>query len=497
MLGEARARGGRVDRHVIVVGGGTAGSVMAARLTEDPSVSVTLLEAGADDATYDEGILDPALAAARWSGSTPPMISTPMAFGGQSIAGMQGRVLGGTSALNGMATLRGLPEDYDGWAALGLDGWGWSDVLDTFMRAERDRDFPESDIHGADGPLPVRRWTDDELGHAARAFRDALVGLGERSVDDINDPSQLPGIGVFPVTIDDDSRRVSVSLAYLPAAVRSRPNLTIRTGVAVDRVVVEGGRAAGVALSSGEQLDADEVVVTAGALYTPGVPLRSGIGPAAHLAEHAIECIADLPVGSTMSDHLGPGLLYTHSGTRGSAAGPAQVVYCGASNGRDVDYHLFPVIPPPGDGETTFVMGVFLLRSSGAGSVRLSDDPAQPAVVAPPLPDDGADRLRHAFDRLVDWEASDACAALEAQRVMPLDLAEVDAVEQAIEMLTISYGHMVGTCPMGTVLDADCRVRGVERLRVADASVMPTIPSGNTYLGTVMVAERIAAKIKD
>ena len=485
-----------MERHVIVVGGGTAGSVMAARLSEDPSLLVTLLEAGADDSSYDEGILDPALAAARWSGSTPPMISTPMAFGSQSIGGMQGRVLGGTSALNGMATLRGLPEDYDGWAARGLDGWGWNDVLDTFRRAESDLDFPDSRIHGAAGPLPVRRWTDAELGSAARAFRDALVGLGERAVSDINDPGQLPGIGVFPVTIDDDSRRVSVSLAYLSADVRSRANLTIRTGVAVDRVVVEAGRAVGVSLSSGEQIAGDEVVVTAGALYTPGILQRSGIGPAPHLADHGIDVVADLPVGSTMSDHLGPGLLYTHDGPRGSAAGPAQVVSCGASNGRDVDYHLFPVIPPPGDGENTFVMGVFLLRSSGEGSVRLSDDPLRPEVIAPPLPGDGIERLRHAFDRLRGWEASDACAALGAHRLMPLDLAAPDAVEQAIEMLTISYGHMVGTCPMGTVLDADCRVLGVDGLRVADASVMPTIPSGNTYLGTVMVAERIAAKMK-
>lgn len=483
------------ERHVLVVGGGTAGSVIAARLTEDPATVVTVLEAGPDDSTYGDAILDPTQAGGNWSG-VGPMVGVPMAFGAQSIPGLQGRILGGTSALNGLATLRGLPEDYDGWAAAGLDGWGWADVLETFIRAERDRDFPGSPIHGADGPLSVRRWARDELGHAARMFHDALVDLGERAVIDINDPDQLPGVGVFPVTVDDQGRRLSVSLAYLPDAVRARENLTIRTGAEVGSVRIDGGRAVGVVLASGDEIEADVVVLTAGALYTPEILLRSGVGPATDLAEHGIDLVADLPVGSTMSDHLGPGLLYTHPGERGGAAGPAQVVYCGASNGTDVDYHLFPVCPPPTDGESTFLMGVFLLRSSGDGSVRLSDTRGRPDVVAPPLPADGLDRLRHAFDRLTAWERSPAFERLGAQRVMPLDLDAPDAVRQAVDQLTISYGHMVGTCPMGSVLDADCRVLGIDDLRIADASVMPTIPSGNTYLGTVMVAERIAAKMR-
>ena len=419
-----------------------------------------------------------------------------MAFGAQSIPGLQGRVLGGTSALNGLATLRGLPEDYDGWASAGLDGWAWNDVLDTFIRAERDRDFPGSPIHGSTGPLAVRRWTPDQLSHAARMFEDALVEIGERTVSDINDTDQLPGVGVFPVTVDDEGRRLSVSLAYLSDDVRGRDNLTIRTGAEVERVQIEDGRAVGVVLASGAEIAADVVVVTAGALYTPEILLRSGVGPASQLAEHGIDPHADLPVGSTMSDHLGPGLLYTHAGERGGAAGPAQIVYCGASNGVDVDYHLFPVCPPPVDGDTTFLMGVLLLRSSGDGSVRLSDTRGRPDVVAPPLPADGLERLRHAFDRVAAWERTAAYERLGAQRAMPLDPDAPDAVQQALDVLTISYGHMVGTCPMGPVLDADCRVHGIDGLRVADASVMPTIPSGNTYLGTVMVAERIAAKMR-
>ncbi|MEM7342183.1 MAG: GMC family oxidoreductase N-terminal domain-containing protein [Actinomycetota bacterium] len=484
----------RGSKHVVVVGGGTSGSVLAARLSSDPDRSVTLLEAGADHDAYDDAIRQPALAAASWAGIAP-MVSTPMAFGDRPIPGLQARILGGTSALNGMATLRGLPPDYDSWAAAGLDGWGWHDVLDTFIAAEHDRDLGGSPIHGSSGPLPVRRWTRDELGHAPRSFHDAMVEHGEAVVHDVNDPSQLPGIGVFPVTIDDAGARVTTSLAYLTSEVRARPNLAVRTNVEVERVVIDVGRARSVVLTGGEEIVADEVVVSAGAIWSPVLLMRSGVGPAEHLSEHGIAAVADLPVGSTMSDHLGPGLPYTHAGDRGSQAGPAQVVLVGASNGTDVDYHAFPVCPPDTGDHTTVLMAVFLLRSSGQGSVRLGADRSQPIVTAPPLPVDGVDRLRHGFDRVAAWERSAAFRAIGAQPAMPLDLTAPEAVEQALDRLTVSYGHMVGTCPMGAVLDADCRVRGVEGLRVVDASVMPTIPSGNTYLGCVMVAERVAAKM--
>ena len=481
-------------RRVVVIGGGTSGSVLAARLSEDPDVSVTVLEAGADDSSYDSDIVEPARAAAKWRGGDA-MHATPMQFGEQSIPGLQARVLGGTSAINGMATLRGLPEDYDAWAAAGLTGWSWSDVLATFVDAEHDRDFGASEIHGGSGPLPVRRWRDDELSRAQLAFRDGLIAEGERSVADINDPTQLPGLGVFPVTIDEADRRVSTSLAYLTPGVRQRDNLTIRTGAHVDRLAFDGSRAIGATLADGSDIEADEIIVSAGALWTPVLLMRSGVGPADHLADHGIGVRSDLPVGSTMSDHLGPGLMYQHPGERGGTAGPAQTVLVGASNGRDVDYHAFPIaLPPDPDAPTTtFLLAVFLLRSSGAGSVRLGSDGAGPVVIAPPLPDDGAERLRHGFDRVMAWERSDAYARLGAEPVMPLDLGADGAVAEAIDRLTVSYGHMVGTCPMGTVLDAQCRVHGIEGLRVVDASVMPTIPSGNTYLGCVMVAERVAA----
>jgi choline dehydrogenase len=470
--------------------------VLAARLSENPKIRVTLLEAGPDDDTYDSGVLDPSRAPEAWLGASPIAL-TPMRNGAGVIPMLQGRMLGGTSAVNGLATLRGLPEDYDGWAASGLTGWGWADVIETFKAAETDTDFPRSPLHGNSGPLPVRRWRPQEMGRAQLAFLDGMTAAGERAVADINDRSQLPGIGIFPVTIDQSGRRVTTSLAYLPRKVRQRENLHIRTGATVHRIILEGLRATGVVLADGEALQADEVILTAGALWTPDLLMRSGIGPAGHLAEHGIHICRDLPVGETMSDHIGPGIRYSHAGPRGGSAGPAQSLYIGASDGINIDYHLFPIAPPLTDGPTEFVMAAFLLRSSGLGSVRLGDNPGDdPVVTAPPLPEDGPSRLRHGFERLAVWEQSQAAIALGCTQVEPLDLMSTDAVTVALDRFTVSYGHMTSTCPMGSVLDADCRVLGMQGLRVADASAMPTIPSGNTYLGCVMIAERVARKIK-
>ncbi|MEM9514983.1 MAG: GMC family oxidoreductase N-terminal domain-containing protein [Actinomycetota bacterium] len=482
-------------QHVAIVGGGTAGCVLAARLSESPDFHVTLLEAGGDDSTYDEVLLDPSRTPEAWSGHAPAAFSL-MQGPPADVAVFQGRVLGGTSAANGLATLRGLPVDYDGWAAMGLNGWAWDDVVDTFIAAERDLDFGESPLHGDTGPLPVRRWRREEHSRAQRAYIDGMTALGESTVADINDASQLPGIGVFPATIDDNARRVSTSLAYLPPSVRARENLTIRTGADAAAIAMEDGRATGVVLSSGEHVAADEVVVSCGTLWTPQLLMLSGIGPADHLEEHGIDVIANLPVGSTMSDHLGPAIPYVYDGPETATGGPAQALLVGASNGHDIDYHAFPITATPIDGQAQFLLSVFLLRSGGDGTVRLSGSrEAGPLVTLPSLPDDAPDRFRHAFDKLVAWQGTAAFAELGAEQVEPLDLTADDAVQQALERHLLSYAHMVGTCPMGTVLDADCRVHCVDGLRVTDGSVMPTIPSGNTYLGCVMIAERVAAKM--
>ena len=278
---------------------------------------------------------------------------------------------------------------------------------EAFIAAERDVDFGSSPIHGNSGPLPVRRWRRNEHTRAHVAFADGMAEIGVPVVADINDPAQLPGIGVFPATLDGEGRRVTTSLAYLTPAVRARDNLTVRTNAEVATISVENGRATGVALVTGEEVGAEGVVVAAGALYSPTLLLQSGIGPGDHLADHGIPVLADLPVGSTMSDHLGPTIVCHHDGPEGGSGGPAQTVLVGASNGADVDYHAFPLpsaysLPShETHGATEFQMMIFLLRSTGRGSVRLGDSrEAGPRVTAPPMPGDAVDRLSHAFRRL-------------------------------------------------------------------------------------------------
>jgi choline dehydrogenase len=483
-------------KHIAIVGGGTSGAVLAARLSETSDISVTLFETGPDDDVYGSSVLDPIRAPEAWQGASPvAMVGMQGAAG--IIPALQGRLMGGTSAVNGMATLRGLPEDYDGWAAAGLDGWGWDDVADTFISAENDLDFGSNPLHGDSGPLTVRRWRRNEMSHAQNAFYDGMVETNGPIVCDINDSSQLPGIGIFPVTIDANSNRLTTSRAYLTPKVRQRENLQIHTKCKVTGIHIDAGRATGIILENGEEIEADDIIISTGALWTPILLMRSGVGPADHLAEHGIKVKADLPVGDTLSDHLGAGIRYIHEGPRGGTAGPAQSLYIGASNGKDVDYHLFPIAPSSKDGPTTFTMGAFLMRSSGNGKIRMGETSGVELVVtAPTIADYDAARLEHAFARLAGWEKSKAAKDLGCRPEVPHDLSTENAVAVALERNTISYGHMAGTCPMGSVLNAECQVLGIDGLRVVDASVMPTIPSGNTYLGCVMIAERVARKIK-
>lgn len=484
-------------KHIVVVGGGTAGSVMASRLSENSNINVTLLETGDGDHTYHPAVLEPSRTLEVWEGALP---AAPTAMQSEFgiVTTMQGRVLGGTSALNASATLRGQPQDYDAWKNQGLKGWGWDDVVSTFIKAERDADFGATNLHGDSGPLPVRRWQRDEHTHMHKAFIDGMIELNTPYSEDINNADTLPGVGVFPATIDENAQRVTTSFAYLGQSVRARDNLTIQTNATVERVLLEKGRASGVLLQSGEEINADEVVVCAGAIFSAELLLRSGIGPKRHLQDHGINVHVDLPVGSTMSDHLGPSVAFIHPGQPGGTGGIAQAVLVGASNGKDVDYHGLPLIAMPTEQGTIFQIVALLLVSTGTGTVRLGDDPQQgPIVTTPKMPEDTEQRLGHLYRSLAAWERTDAAKKLGVQQLEPKDLSAPGAVTQDMERELLSYSHMTGTCPMGSVLDADCRVLGIEGLRLADASVMPSIPRGNTYLGCVMIAERVAQKMKD
>lgn len=494
-----------MDADVIVVGGGTSGAVLAARLSADPGRRVLLLEQGPDDSAYDASVLRPASAGDVWGG-TPFARPYPMRAGGdRTVAMVRGRVLGGTSAVNYLATMRGQPVDYDGWAARGLPGWGWPDVLAVFRAMERDVDFGDTELHGGVGPLTVRRSPVGEQTEAHRAFQAGLRELGVPWSEDVNDPRQLPGVGIFPLTVSEDgSERLTVSRAYLTDEVRARANLTIATGVTVARVVVENGRATRVVCADGRSYTGGEIVVGCGATGSPALLQRSGIGPKALLDSLGIPVVADLPgVGANLQDHLGIALLYHHPGGTPLRGGPVQPVWVGRTPDADrVDFHVLALpVGEPAEQGTHFTIVPFLLDVTGRGRVAVTatDPDAEPDVSMPALTDHDRSRLDWLLGRIAALEATGPFRTLGATRVHPLDdLAAPNATGALADTGVISYGHLGGTCAMGpdtdrdAVLDASCRVRGVPNLRVVDASAMPVLPAGNTYLGCVMLAERAA-----
>ena len=494
---------------VIIVGGGTSGSVLAARLSADPARKVLLLEAGADHFHYPDSVRHAHLAARnvlaggkhkiRWLRRMPGNVMPTIL--------LRGNVLGGTSAINYMAAVRGMPEDFDAWQAAGCDGWGWQSVLPHFRALENDTDFGETALHGAQGPLRIRRWPVQDFQGVHRAFYQGLRELDIAASDDINDRRSLPGVGAFTGTVSDAGHTLlSVSQAYLTNAVRQRPNLQIRTQAPVARVIIEQQRVRGVQLCSGEVLAAPEVVLSCGAFESPKLLMLSGIGDPQQLTEHGIQVQHTLPaVGRRLQDHVAISLLY-RAPYRGPHHGsPAQSIWIGASDGDNLDFHAMPspVINTPLAGEIANLM-VFNLQPHTQGQVRLrSANPAhQPLLDLNFLTaTEDLESIARPMKTIAQWEQTAAFKAWGAKRLFPRKIPRTaEQVKAAKRWLSISYFHHVGTCAMGpegdehSVVDTRCRVQGVQGLRVVDASVMPTIIRGNTYLCCVMVAEKIAAE---
>jgi len=370
---------------VVVVGAGSAGCVVAARLSEDPARSVLLLEAGPD---YPEPLLPADLldgthgpstdghdwGLAGWSGPD-----------GHGLALPRGRVTGGCSAVNATFALRGAPADYDAWAALGNPGWAFADVLSSFRRLETDLDHPGADHHGGDGPIPVRRYLGDARSRLTVAAGDAFSALGIPSVPDHNAPGAV-GFGPLPVNTVD-GRRMSTAGGYLAPA-RHRSNLAVRAGVLVQDVVVRAGRAVGVRLyPSGEFIRAGEVILCAGAYHSPGLLVRSGIGSADEVRALGVDVVGDLPgVGANLADH--PAVSVSGTIALPTADAPVfQLVATVHSSGSDPrrdppDLQLLvggPFMSPAGAG---FFVGAALLKPLSRGRVRTrSVDAAAPPQI--------------------------------------------------------------------------------------------------------------------
>jgi choline dehydrogenase len=520
----------------VVVGAGSAGCALAARLSEDPSVTVALLEAGPEDKALllkmpsGSGNILPEKGPHNWGFSSAPQSHLM----GRETYQPRGRGLGGSSSINGMIYIRGHARDFDHWRQLGLTGWGYRDVLPYFRRSERNERFSDA-YHGTEGPVTVS--TPDETSELYQAFLSAGQAAGYPLTEDFNGRSQ-EGFGLFQTTIRDGAR-ASSSAAYLRGEAASRKNLEIFTRAHVQRVLIEEGRAVGVEIAADRGAQrriiraSREVVVCAGAFQSPQILMLSGIGPGAALQRAGVPVLAPSPdVGRHLQDHLDLGLVWdcplpvtVYSQTKGlrralvglryliDRSGPARSNHIEAGaflrtrpelELPDIQLHMFDAnffdharSRPQKDG---FAVHVCQLRPESRGEVSLrSADPFDDPLIDPNyLATEGDLRtLRDAVGivrRVVGQSPLDVFRGAE-ERPGP-GVRSDDEINAWIRETAETIYHPVGSCRMGadpaSVLDAELRVRGVKGLRVADASVMPSQIGGNTNAASIMIGEKAA-----
>ncbi|MGY1704893.1 GMC family oxidoreductase [Geodermatophilus sp. SYSU D00697] len=513
---------------VVVVGAGSAGCALAGRLTEDPSRRVLLLEAGGCDDALEVRI--PAALYKNWRTRRDWNYTTEPqpGLGGRRLFWPRGRLVGGSSSINAMIYMRGAAADYDEWAELtGDPSWSFEHVLPLFRRME-DNARGADRFHGAGGPLRVE---DPRSPHPwSRAAVQAAVAAGYPRNDDFNGATQ-EGAGLYQLT-QRRGRRWSAADAYLhPAA--GRPNLTVRTGALTTRVLVSRGRATGVEYRSGGRTHtayaAAEVMLAGGAVNSPQLLMLSGIGPGAHLREVGVDVVQDLPgVGTGLQDHpLVPTVWHTRSGRSlvhaespsgyarwfGARRGPltSNLAEAGLFTGSrpglpapDLQFHFLPVkywrqaeVDPDVD---AFTAAAVLVRVHSRGSVRLrSADPTwAPAIDPGYLTDErDLDALVCGVEKTREIAATAPLSAVLGAEWSPGGTVQTPgALRRAVRDTLESLYHPASSCRMGTdegaVVDPQLRVHGLDGLRVADASVLPTLVRGNTNGPTIMVAERAA-----
>jgi choline dehydrogenase len=501
------------DAETVIVGGGSAGCVVAARVSERASNSVLLLEAGPD---YPELAQLPSDLA---DGGNNSMIAHDWGYRhrptlrSRAFPFPRGRTMGGSSAVNTCIALRGQPADYDEWAARGLVEWGWEQCLPAFKRLERDLDVDDA-WHGRNGELPIRRHPKEELCAWQAAFVEACRELGFADCYDSNAPNRH---GVGPHAMNKVAgRRISASEAFLHAGVRARDNLRVQALTLVRRVLFENRRVVGVELLGPEgirRLPTERVVLCAGAISTPAILLRSGIGPRDEVARIGCELVRDLPVGRRLLDHPGSAIFFRPrlfaATSRHDPVIQTALRYSSQGSTHPSDMLLQPGSCVPLPKLRLPLMSLMNMvgkpRTHGVMHFESADLHAKPRIDSRLLEDAhdraiAVDALQLSF-RIAQTKPMRAVGALLWPG--PWVLKKRAALDAMIRSLCDSGYHPSGTAPMGlesdpiAVTDGHGRVLGVHGLTVADASLMPTIPSSNINLPTLMIGERIGTWLRD